>query len=198
MDGLQDPIELSPRARQLAQHLFPDGEDDKLYAVLDAAQVRGLVAKLDESGLEHCCLFTGELQPGVEARAPHLVKLELDDPLTPLLLDGFGKSWGIYAATDADFLAVRKHFRTFLMVRSPEGKALFFRYYDPRVFNVYLPTCTPSELDVIFGPLDYYAFEDSSEKNTLLRFRRRGALLKTERLRVPAPQAAATARMARV
>jgi hypothetical protein len=30
-----------------------------------------------------------------------------------------------------------------------KGNRLVFRYYDPRVLRVYLPTCTPDELNVI-------------------------------------------------
>jgi hypothetical protein len=30
---------------------------------------------------------------------------------------------------------------------------LLFRYYDPRVLRVYLPSCRPSELETVFGPV---------------------------------------------
>ncbi len=33
------------------------------------------------------------------------------------------------------------------------GGTLLFRYYDPRVLRIFLPTCTPAELREFFGPL---------------------------------------------
>jgi len=34
---------------------------------------------------------------------------------------------------------------SFLLAQLPDGNAVFFRYYDPRVWRVYWPTCTPDE-----------------------------------------------------
>ncbi len=48
--------------------------------------------------------------------------------------------------------SLRKHFRTFLMVKSPEGDRLYFRYYDPRVLRVYLPTCNADGNQLCFRP----------------------------------------------
>ena len=56
------------------------------------------------------------------------------------------------------------------MVQDPEGKTLLFRYYDPRVMRVYLPTCNSEEIRAVFGPLQWYAME-SEEAGELIRFR---------------------------
>ena len=45
------------------------------------------------------------------------------------------------------------------MVYNEDGKPLYFRFYDPRVFRVYLPTCNESELEIIFGPVSRYLVE---------------------------------------
>jgi hypothetical protein len=187
MDGDTTTLDPAQRAKRLRQYLFPEAQGDHLYAVLDAAAIKGLLPAMAEHNVENCCLFSGELQPGVPERAPYLVLLDPASPFSTFLLtQGFGKAWGIFAATDADFKTVRKHFRTFLMVRAPDGRPLYFRYYDPRVFAVYLPTCIPRELDVIFGPIDSYAFEDE-DPGALLRYRRRPAGLKIERISLEAP-----------
>ena len=49
------------------------------------------------------------------------------------------------------------------------GKRLLFRYYDPRVLRVFLPTCTPAELAGFFGPIRGYLLEAGAPE-TLLRF----------------------------
>ncbi len=37
--------------------------------------------------------------------------------------------------------------------RSEQKAPLVFRYYDPRVLRVYLPTCSPAEFARFFGPI---------------------------------------------
>ena len=56
------------------------------------------------------------------------------------------------------------------MVHGPDGKRLYFRYYDPRVLRVYLPTCNTEETKFIFGPLAAY-FCEGETADTLLTFR---------------------------
>ena len=75
----------------------------------------------------------------------------------------------LIAVSDAAFKEVRKHFRQFLMAKLPDGKQVYFRFYDPRVLRLYLPTCTPEEINQFFGPVKYYLTEDE-KPGTLLRF----------------------------
>ena len=65
-------------------------------------------------------------------------------------------------------------------MKTEEGQELYFRYYDPRVLRTYLPTCTPDELEQVFGPVLEYALEDEVEE-TLLRFRFAGGKLTVTR-----------------
>lgn len=55
------------------------------------------------------------------------------------------------------------------MVYGPDGKPLYFRYYDPRVLRVYLSTCNAQDTGVLFGPVSRYAME-GEEPAILLRF----------------------------
>jgi hypothetical protein len=45
------------------------------------------------------------------------------------------------------------------MVYDAKGTPFYFRYYDPRVLRVYLPTCNASELQILFGPVARYYVE---------------------------------------
>jgi hypothetical protein len=49
--------------------------------------------------------------------------------------------------------------------------APFFRYYDPRVMRIYLPTCNAGELRTLFGPVGLYVME-GEDPTTLLRYHR--------------------------
>ncbi|MCF6345803.1 MAG: DUF4123 domain-containing protein [Thiomicrorhabdus sp.] len=41
-------------------------------------------------------------------------------------------------------------------------QSLYSRYYDPRVFTRFLPSCQPNQLQTIFGPVKAYLVEDSA------------------------------------
>ena len=143
--------------------LFPhDGAHT--YAVLDGASCEDLLGKLAEFHPESVCLYTGELGPDVREVAPYLVLLPEGHPFAEwLLVEGVGKHWGVFARSPANLQAMRKHFRTFLLVKSPEGRTLYFRYYDPRVLRMYLPTCSAPELRAVFGPVTSYVVEAKAE-----------------------------------
>jgi hypothetical protein len=59
--------------------------------------------------------------------------------------------------------------RHFLIVHTSDGKAYYFRYYDPRVLRPYLPTCTAGELTEFFGPIQTWIAE-GEDPGALLRF----------------------------
>jgi hypothetical protein len=164
----------------LTRCLFAD-EELKVYAVLDGAAVPDLLAHLYQHEPDSVCLYRGELKPDMAEVAPYLVQLAPDAEFTFWVLEqGWGQHWGIFAQSYADLRALRRHFRTFLMVYDGAGKPLYFRYYDPRVLRVYLPTCNAEELAAVFGPIESYLLEDE-QPTTALRFRNAAGELKQEK-----------------
>lgn len=148
---------------------------EEVYAVLDAARDPAVRAKLIASDVRSACLYEGTLPKELADVAPYLVKLRRDHRFTEQLLEsGWGRSWGIFVRAPVDFEAVRRHFRRFLRVADEAGKTLLFRYYDPRVLRVYLPTCTAAELDMLFGPLSAYFAEDTATDRLNVYSRRSG------------------------
>src|SRR5262249_47179155 len=88
-----------------------------------------------------------------------------------VLTEGWGQHWGIFATAPIELDALRRHFRRFLMVRDEHGKSLYFRYFDPRVLRVYLPTCNADELTIIFGPVVRY-YAEGEDPSILLEYGR--------------------------
>ena len=106
------------------------------------------------------CLYSGDLPHLLQRTAPYLVQLEREDRFTRYLIDtGWGSSWATFIRTETGIKQLRRHLREFLRVRDESGKRLIFRYYDPRVLRVYLPTCWPAELDTFFGPISAFITE---------------------------------------
>jgi hypothetical protein len=166
---MKDPSE------SIKQEIFQEGATT--FVVLDGASVPGLLDKLAQCQPEVECLYRGEIEPDLAEVAPYLVRMEPEAEFAGWVLsEGWGKHWGIFAIAEADLRTMRQHFRRFLRVHDESGKPLLFRYYDPRVLRVYLPTCNAAELAEIFGPVECYVAE-GEEPNTALRFEYRGGEL---------------------
>ncbi len=167
--------------QSVAARLFAE-EESNVYAVLDGASVPGLLQNLQSHQPEHFCLYRGELAPDMAEVAPYLIHLQPDAEFTDwLVARGWGQHWGIYATSAADIRALRRHFRAVLIVYDEENKPVYFRYYDPRVLRLYLPTCNAEELTMIFGPVESFLLEDDDAK-TMLRFQTASGSLKQEKI----------------
>ncbi len=140
----------------------------------------------DRTGLARnnsSCLYAGDIPDALERCAPHLVQLEYDDSrLTRHVLEeGWGQSWGIFLRCDASMDKLRRHLRRFLLVKDTGGRRLVFRYYDPRVLRVYLPTCFGGELEQVFGPVESF-WTEADEPSSMIEFRRHANALVKDRI----------------
>jgi len=165
----------------LRARLFYRYEPDatSLFAVLDGARYSRIHWMLRETDLEFDSLFSGPLSPELRAAAPYIVRLTPDHPLTDrILTEGWGRSWGIFAASQSSLRAVRRHLKALLRVRREAGRLVYFRHYDPRVFRAFLPSCDAEQLRSMFGPIHRFEVE-SADGTALLRFRETGTGLGT-------------------
>lgn len=142
----------------LTTQLWREGEtarDPQVYALLDGARDPVIEPWVRSSGVDYRCLYAGELAPSLAAAAPYLIHLvPRTDASNKLLASGWGESWGCFVVAPAQVTLddLHKHFRTLLRVKDASGRILVFRFYDPRVLSVYLPTCTEEERALVFGP----------------------------------------------
>jgi len=150
--------------KSLLHQLFTD-TPLQAYAILDGASNPALLDHLyAEQRPEFACLYRGELEPDIAECAPYLVKLEVNSVFTQWITgNGWGDHWGIFALADCDFKTLHRHLRTLNMVYDPESnKSLLFRYYDPRVLSVFLPSCNPEQLTEFYGPIKAFFAETGS------------------------------------
>ena len=158
------------------RHLFPEDEGN-LFAILDGASIDDLLDNLYSLQPEFECLYRGDLEPDMAKVAPYLVKLDAESEFTDWLVrQGWGCHFGIFAVSASDMRAIRGHLRSILTVYDVAGTPLLFRYYDPRVLRLYLPTCNEEELATVFGPVDSYLMEGKTA-DTMLSFRLKGGVL---------------------
>lgn len=138
-----------------------------VWAILDGARDARVFPTIRSSALSYSCLYAGRLPRELQLAAPYLVELDPAVPSTGRLLDlAWGNSWGVFLKVDGG-PRLRHHLRSFLRVKSDRGAKLIFRYYDPRVLRVYLPSCLPTELKAIFGPIGSFVMEDEDPQTLI-------------------------------
>jgi hypothetical protein len=158
------------------EHLYEslDEGPGRLYGLLDAARDEAVRHVLACSGKRCCSLLDGPESALLRRVSPYLTVVPRRSLFLRTLLErGWGASWGVFIRTRADLPSLRRHLRRFLEVEHADGRRLYFRFYDPRVFRIWLPTCTERELDSFFGPIEQFMLEsaDSSQLLTYVHHR---------------------------
>jgi hypothetical protein len=169
--GMNEPQTLTYNNRLLE---ILRGQPAPLFALLDAARDARVLELLRASKEKYQSLYEGEQGKLLDDYAPYLLSLPpKSDFLETLVSEGWGKSWGLFLTCDKQFAQLRRYLRRFLLVKDESGRELYFRFYDPRVMRVYLPTCTPAETTRMFGPISRYLIE-AAEPDVLLQFTESG------------------------
>jgi hypothetical protein len=115
-------------------------------------------------------LYEGMQAQVLSEEAPYLVELGKDAWFDERLVRrGWGRSWGVYLSSKEPFREVRRHLRQFLFVKDEAERELYFRFYDPRVLRVFLPTCKARQVQALFAAVEAFSMEDE-EGRQLLRF----------------------------
>jgi hypothetical protein len=123
-----------------------------LFAVLDAARDEAVLSLVHRLGLPARSLYAGEAEGAYGAAGPWLVALGRRGPLLPELVGAaWGRAWGVLVASEASFREVRAALRRLVTVRLDDGREVLFRFYDPRILRVILPTADADQLGYFFG-----------------------------------------------
>lgn len=147
------------------------------YIILDPAIIESAMATPMELNSAHLALYTGGPDEEIAEVGPYIFTSEKDTPFEKWFInEGWGNSWGIMLKSEYPLVESCKHFQKFLIVKTEEGEYLDFRFNDPRVLRIFLPTCDENQLREFFGPIEQFICEDedpgfalvfSFEKNTL-------------------------------
>ena len=126
----------------------------RIHAVIDGLVVPGLpqLGAADVVGWD--CLQRGALSAEAASKAPYLVELNPAAPFTDWLLAEATRSypgWGVLMTSLQALLPMREHCRALGDVITDDGERRAWRWYDPDVLQLLLPTLTPGQLDEVFG-----------------------------------------------
>lgn len=141
------PVAPTPPIQAVLEALNPRRDAGTLYAVVDAARSARALQLAAESIDPYASLYDGEQGRALDDVAPYLVHLQRNSRLLEhLVTEGWSDEWCIYLESPAEFAAVRRHLRRFLMVEAEgEPRRLFFRFYDPRVITTFAEVITPEQ-----------------------------------------------------
>jgi hypothetical protein len=106
------------------------------------------------------CLIGGKVEEPLAAALPYLVRLQSDEPLGRAWQGpGVGQSWGIMLRSSLSIDGLRVHLKKFIQAQLPDGRVVMFRFYDPRVFRVYIRAALAEERLPWFNGVSVYAIE---------------------------------------
>jgi hypothetical protein len=109
---------------------------------------------------EILCLYQGGAAAELAAVAPYLLCLGTSDRVFDWIWEeGRGENWGIFLWSLVSPQALREHFRRLTMAKTGDGQRLLFRFYDPRVLRLFLPTCDPRQAMELYGPVQRFTME---------------------------------------
>lgn len=167
-----EPPEPTPASQAALARFAALRDAGCLYAVIDAARSERALQLATESVDPLASLYDGEPGRALDDVAPYLVQLRRDsDLLERLVAEGWGRGWGLFLESPAEFDAVRRHLRRFLMVElEGESRRVYFRFYDPRVMQTFADAITPEQRADLLQVVDAIHFEgDAGAVRTLAR-----------------------------
>jgi hypothetical protein len=147
------------------------------YLLLDAAKMENSISDAFQLNPAYVSLYKGESEADLKMVAPYLFTFDYNSIFANWYLNkGLYNSWGVLLKSDFSIEVLQKHFRKFLMVSIENIGEHYFRFYDPRVLRIFLPTCSPDQIFELFQTIDYYMIEDNINQ-TINRFSQNNGIL---------------------
>ena len=158
--------------KTVAGFLWDQAERKKcnLYALVDSARNDEVFKYFLTDNVTYQSLFDGKMDVKFFGVSGFLVECKKDSNLFKWLTKvAWGTSCCIFLLSKDPFEEVLKHFQKFNRVYLEDDDVVYFRYYDPRVLRVYLPTCSSKEIKTFFGEVESFLME-SENAEILIEF----------------------------
>lgn len=149
------PAEVAPSAlRRQALHKVMRTSSGALYGIVDTAINDRLydILQAEPDLSEVACLYDGAPAIRYARYAPYLLKLHDGSPLLQRWLhEGWTQHWGIFLSSEARSKELKRHLKKFMQATDHQNRAVWVRFYDPRVLPNWLQGLHPGHLADWFG-----------------------------------------------
>ena len=149
------PAEVAPSAlRRQALHKVMRTSSGALYGIVDTAIDDRLydILQAEPDLSEVTCLYDGAPAIRYARYAPYLLKLHDGSPLLQRWLhEGWTQHWGIFLSSEARSKELKRHLKKFMQATDHQTRAVWVRFYDPRVLPNWLQGLHPGHLADWFG-----------------------------------------------
>ena len=149
------PAEVAPSAlRRQALHKVMRTSSGALYGIVDTAIDDRLydILQAEPDLSEVACLYDGAPAIRYARYAPYLLKLHDGSPLLQRWLhEGWTQHWGIFLRSEARSKELKRHLKKFMQATDHQNRAVWVRFYDPRVLPNWLQGLHPGHLADWFG-----------------------------------------------
>lgn len=170
----KDDNEPSQVVRSAGEYLLQQAEAQgcQLFGIVDSARNEEVFRYLVTGDVQYKSLFEGTMDVQSYGVSGFLVECKKESALYQWMVgEAWGDSCSIFFTSKASFDELFKHFQQFNRVYLEDDEVVLFRYYDPRVLRVYLPTCNPDEVEVFFGEVESF-FTEGEEASEIWEFRK--------------------------
>lgn len=138
LDGQLGSPDLFATTDGLGAVLFGRSEAST-YAIIEAGRFRYLPEILENSELEHRCLFKNAAYDELKDVAPWIVRLDERDSLTRNLLTRSDAHWhrwddepALFFRSRASLAELWRHLRKFTRIQDQRGQWFYFRFWEPK------------------------------------------------------------------
>ncbi|PWC16195.1 DUF4123 domain-containing protein [Brenneria roseae subsp. roseae] len=164
-DGLKQTV-FTPASTIVDEH----EKNLHTYLLLNAAASPDIAICLEGFAPSYRSLFDVSVLDNLGHVAPYLVQINAhSDVLDWWLADGYMRQWGIIVRSTLPLIPLVRHFKKFTKVIN-NGKTYFFRFYQPKAFNQFIPRLTPAQQADFFAPLYAVYTETTDESAQLMHF----------------------------
>jgi len=147
------------------------------YILLDGARLEANLYAAKELNKKHISLYKGSVDEDLADVGPYLFTFDKQSEFGNWCVsNGWGEAWGVILVTSADIEICVRYFKSILMVKTEEGQELYFRFYDPRVLKIFLPTCDKKQIIEFFGPIESFIVEGDTKEEAIRLWQQNGIL----------------------
>ena len=147
----------------------------ELYAIVDAAQDKKLHDLVFAALFPNCLFLTDTFSP-VGRAAPYMVPVAHAERLmNEWRARGRGRNWGLFVRADIPIPRLLQRLRILNLATLPDGSTALFRWWDPRVLRVFLPTCSGEDLAPWFDGVEEWVCEEAGGEEVRVYRREAGS-----------------------